>query len=212
MRATSAVVFPSYTAGEAALDRILHVAGLLIALAAVAWLIAHVAAGAAATAAVYGLAVLAGLGASAAYNLTRPSRAKLLLRRLDHAMIFVMIAGSYTPVALAGLPPTVGPALCGGIWVLAALGCWIKLAAVRCGAYTDLALYLGLGWLPLTGFVGALPGPLVALVVGGGLAYSLGAVLHTRSRMRFHNALWHALVLVGAALHFVAITRLLGAA
>jgi len=52
----------------------------------------------------------------------------------------------------------------------------------------------------------------LALLVGGGIAYSLGAVVHARSRWRFHNALWHALVLVGAALHFVAIARLVGAA
>jgi hemolysin III len=210
MRARSTVVFPRYTAGEAALDRALHVVGVSLALAATAWLIATVPI---ASVAIYCLGALGGLGASAAYHLTAPGGAKLVLRRVDHAMIFVTIAGCYTPFTLAALPPpSIAPLLVGGIWVLAAVGCWLKLAAVRCGPRTDLALYLGLGWLPLPWFVTTIPTEPLALLIGGGLAYSLGAVVHARSRWRFHNALWHALVLVGATLHFIAITRLVGAA
>jgi hemolysin III len=209
MRALSASVFPTYTAGEVALDRVLHVCGVALALAAAAWLLGHVA-----TAAVlaYCVGALGGLGASAAYNLTRPGRAKAILRRVDHAMIFVMIAGCYTPFTLAALPPASAPVLVGGIWVLAAVGCGLKLAAVPCGTRADLALYLGLGWLPVPWLVAATPTLPLVLLVGGGVAYSLGAVVHARSGWRFHNALWHALVLVGAALHFVAIAHLVGAA
>jgi hemolysin III len=207
--AVSASVFPSYTPGEAALDRVLHVTGVSLALGAAGWLLGHVAT---AAVLVYCLGALGGLGASAAYNLTPPGGAKAILRRVDHAMIFVTIAGCYTPFTLAALPPSVAVALVSGIWVLAALGVWLKLAAVPCGPYTDLALYLGLGWLPVPWLVAATPTLPLALLVGGGIAYSLGAVVHARSRWRFHNALWHALVLVGAALHFVAIARLVGAA
>ncbi len=92
------------------------------------------------------------------------------------------------------------------------MGVWLKLAAVPCSPSVDLALYLGLGWLPVPWLLTATPTLPLALLVGGGIAYSLGAVVHARSRWRFHNALWHALVLVGAALHFVAIARLVGAA
>jgi hemolysin III len=209
MPAISTPVFPTYTPGEAALDRILHVSGVSLALAGAIWLLGQVATVSVAT---YCLGALGGLGASAAYNLTPPGHAKMILRRVDHAMIFVMIAGCYTPFTLAALPPALAGILLGGIWVMAALGCWLKLAAVPCGPRIDLALYLGLGWLPVPWFVATLPASLLALLVGGGLAYSLGAIVHARNRWRFHNALWHALVLVGAALHFVAIARLVGAA
>jgi hemolysin III len=149
------------------------------------------------------------VGTSMAYNRAPPGRVKAVLRRLDHAMIFVMIAGCYTPFALNGLQPAWGVPLCVLIWGLAALGCSLKLAASPYAARTDVALYLGLGWLPLPWFIAALPGVLVTPLLAGGVAYSLGSVVHARSRMRFHNALWHFLVLIGAALHFTAIAMLL---
>lgn len=206
---------PDYTRGEAAVDRIVHAVGLLGALISTAWLIAGlpraITMEQAAAVLIYCLGLIGMISASAAYNLAPPGPVKARLRRLDHAMIFTMIAGSYTPFALKALDPQVGLPLCVIVWLLAAIGIGSKLAGARCRERTWLALYLGMGWLLLPvfpWFIKALPGTVLALLIAGGAVYSLGAVVHAKGSMRFHNAVWHAMVLVGAGLHFAAVTRL----
>jgi hemolysin III len=211
--------FPSYTRGEAAADRVIHGAGLLVAAAATAWLFATLGPGVgarqSATLAVYCIGLLAMLAASAAYGMTAPGPLKARLRRLDRAMIFVMIASSYTPFAVNALEPKIGLPLCAAVWALASVGVGLKLAGVECRERTWLALYLAMGWLllpVLPSFVAALPGVVLALLLIGGAVYSLGALIHARASMRFHNALWHAMVLVAAGLHFTAVIRMLDSA
>jgi hemolysin III len=208
--------FPSYTAAEAAADRVVHLVGLPAAIAATAWLIASTGPAATvkqtATLLTYGFGLIGMLAASAAYNFARPGRAKALLRRIDHAMIFVMIAGSYTPFALNALRSRLGIPLCAAVWGLAAVGVLLKLACYQRVARVSLALYLGMGWLLLVvirPLVAALPGEVLALLLAGGIVYSVGSLVHVRDRLPFHNAIWHAMVLVAAGLHLAAVARLL---
>ncbi len=206
---------PRTAAVEEAADRIVHRIGVIAALAATGWLIAFVGPAASAkqiaTLLIYCVALNLMLAASAAYNAARPGRLKALLRALDHAMIFVMIAASYTPFALNALDPRVGVPLCGVVWAIAGVGGGLKLARVECSRRVDLALYLGMGWLILTvmpWFVAALPAGMLALLLAGGVVYSLGSLIHTRRRLPFHDAIWHAMVLIGAGLHMVAVSEL----
>lgn len=153
------------------------------------------------------------LAASAAYNLVPPGRVKARLRRLDHAMIFVAIAATYTPFTLEILQPPIGPATCALVWTVAAAGALLKLAFYHHVERLSLALYLGMGWLlvlVIRPLVDALPSPELALLLAGGLVYSAGALLHTYGRrLKFHNAIWHAMVLAAAGLHCAAIAHLL---
>ena len=204
--------FPTYTTAEALTDRLVHLLGVPAAVAALFWLASEVGLAAsprlAVTLLIYGLGLIGMLVASAAYNLSRPGRRKELLRRVDHAMIFVMIAGSYTPFALNVLAPHGGRWLCTMVWLLAGFGIAVKLALPRRFERLSLLLYLGMGWSilgVLDSFIACVSRDVLRLLLAGGVAYSLGAACHALSRLPFHNTIWHALVLVGAGLHLVAI-------
>lgn len=191
--------------------------GLPAGIASSAWLLANAwPAGSPkqlATVFVYGFGLIGMLAASAAYNLARPGRAKAVLRRLDHAMIFVMIAGTYTPFTLNLLEPGIGLKLCAVIWALAVAGVGLKLCWYDRVERASLLLYLGMGWLLLLVIrqvVAAASAEVLALLLAGGVVYSLGSLLHERGqRVRFHNAIWHAMVLIAAMLHFAAVARVL---
>jgi hemolysin III len=214
-RVTGAVAhnFPQYTDAETSADRALHLAALPAAIGAVGWLffaaiptadivqaIAYV---------MYGCGLIGMLAASAAYNLCRPSHRKELLRRIDHAMIFVMIAGTYTPFTLYAFGGD-GLLLCLSIWALAAIGIAVTLAFPRRFERLLLALYLIMGWTVLgmgRSFILHLSNPVLCLLLAGGAAYSIGAFVHARCRFRFHNVVWHAFVLLGAGLHWAAVAQ-----
>ena len=113
---TQAASFPHYTAAELALDRKLHALAVLLAVGGVGWLAVATAQTAGIRLsiglAIYGTGLIGMFAASAAYNLCCPCRTKELLRRVDHAMIFVMIAGTCTPFALSAFPASLGVLIC----------------------------------------------------------------------------------------------------
>jgi hemolysin III len=161
--------------------------------------------------AVYSLGLLGMLSASALYNLTPAGRLKATLRQLDHAMIFVMIAGSYTPFAVNALRPGLGLPLCVAVWLLAATGVGLRLLCGRIYERISLGLYLGMGWLVLAvlpSLAAAVSENVLLLLLLGGLIYSFGSLVHARARVPFHNAVWHAMVVVAAALHLAAVAHL----
>lgn len=214
LAATLAYSFPRYTRAEVAADRVLHLVALPTAVTAVAWLfLAGVPAGGVAQAIgriVYGYALIGMLTASAAYNLSHPSRRKELLRRVDHAMIFVMIAGTYTPFTLLVFEGDDGVLLCLLIWSLAATGIAAILAFPRRFERSQLALYLIMGWAILgigRRYMAYLSIPVLCLVVAGGAAYTVGTFVHARCHFRFYNVVWHGLVLLGAGLHWLAVAQ-----
>ena len=204
--------FPQYTEAEASADRALHLAALPAAISAVSWLFIAAIPTAGIVQAIalvmYGCGLIGMLAASAAYNLCRPSYRKELLRRVDHAMIFVMIAGTYTPFTLYAFGRD--GLLCLPIWLLAAIGIAVTLAFPRRFERLLLALYLIMGWTVLgmgRSFILHLSNPVLCLLLAGGAAYSVGAFVHARCQFRFHNVVWHALVLLGAGLHWVAVAQ-----
>ena len=204
--------FPSYSRAERALDKAVHLVGVPAGVIAASWLLAEVcrtASGALiASMSVYAAGLIGMLVASAAYHLTQPGRAKEMLRRADHAMIFVMIAGSYTPFAINVLAPPGGVVLCAMIWMLAAIGITLNLALPHRFERVSLGLYLGMGWAILfmiRPLIERLPPESLGLLIGGGLVYSVGALIYTRHGLKYHTAIWHMLVLVAAGLHVSAL-------
>jgi hemolysin III len=196
---------------ETRVDVALHAIGIAAALAgAVALLLlaAPLGAKAAAAASVYAGALLTMLGCSAAYNLGRQSRFRNALCGLDQSAIFLMIAGTYTPVAMLGLGGAAGQAMTMAVWGAAATCILLRLCWPRAFHRLSVLLYLGLGWMGV-----ALVGPLlhavgttvVVLLGAGGALYSFGVIFHLWERLPFQNVIWHAFVLAAAGVHFAAV-------
>jgi hemolysin III len=211
---TQATSFPHHTAVELALDRILHALAVLLAAGGVAWLVVTTlpTGGVRQITAltIYGAGLIGMFIASAAYNSCSPCRRKELLRCVDHAMIFVMIAGTCTPFALSAFPASIGLLICTLVWIVAATGAALKLAFPRRFERLLLALYLATGWT-IFGmsrvFADNLSNVALFLLFGGGLAYSCGAYVQAQGRLPFHNVAWHGLVLLGAGLHWAAVAN-----
>ena len=205
--------FPSYTDAERAADRVIHFIGVpLCIIAAVLLLFRTAAYGNApliASVAVYAFGLSGMVTASAAYQLSKPGILKEHLRRVDRAMIFVMIAGTYTPFSVNVFRAQDGAWLCGILWGLAAIGIFLCLRYPRRFERWVLALYLGMGWMLLAlirDCFAELSGPILALLIGGGVVYTVGAVVQAQPRLKFHNPIWHALILCAASLHYAAIS------
>ncbi len=159
-------------------------------------------------AALYALCLMAMLAASAVYNLTRPSRARRLLRRLDEAAIFLMIAGSYTPFTIQLLPPAWAIAATVLVWALALAGAAGKLFWASVPDRVWCLVYLAFGWLAVVilGPVAlSLPPLALTLLIAAGLIYSGGVLLYLNHALPFRRALWHACVVLGAAGHYAAV-------
>jgi hemolysin III len=197
---------------ELAADRTIHIAALIAGAAGGLAIVARAAASAGAltfaAVTVYALALLTMLGASAAHNCGQAGAGQELRRRLDHAAIFVMIAGTYTPFTLAvrsGVP-AIGLAV--AIWIVALGGALMKLRYPRRFEGLSIVVYLVLGWQGLfflPSLFAALPGPAALLIVTGGVLYSVGATFHIWTRLPFHNAIWHGFVVLAAGCHYAAV-------
>lgn len=206
-----ALSFPVFTRGEHAADRAVHALGVVAAGIGVPLLVALAADQGAVTIAgvlIYGLAALATMVASALYNIAPPSRYKEILRRVDHSVIFVMIAGTYTPLVLSRIGGAWGIGLLACVWLIAIGGVVLKLGFPRRFERVSIVLYLALGWSVLPMIVpmtAALSLTALVLIGVGGLLYSVGVVFHLWRRLPYHNAIWHSLVLAAASCHYAAI-------
>lgn len=197
--------------GELLADGIVHALALVAGLIAFPLLLFHAllttGSGTIAAVAVYAAGFFLMWGFSLAYNMTPPSALKWLLRRFDHSMIYVMIAGTYTALIphLAGAWPWVLGAV---VWSGAVLGILIKV--VLPGRYDRLSIlaYVMLGWVGIIAIgpvSAALPSVSLWLLVAGGLTYLAGVGFYVWERLRFQNAIWHGFVAVAAGLHFAAV-------
>jgi hemolysin III len=146
--------------------------------------------------------------ASTLYHSIPLPRARAVLRVLDHAAIFLLIAGTYTPFALVNLRGPWGWSLLGVLWGAALLGVALRAAPRRPPNAFFLTLYLAMGWSALAVLrplaVHVAPGG-VALLLLGGRFYTGGGVFYLWRRLPYQHAIWHAFVLIGSVLHFFAI-------
>ncbi len=200
------------TRAERLADGWVHGIGLAAAIAGgVALLIYSVLVGGAgliAATSLYALCLVAMLSASTAYNLTHVSRARPVLRRLDEAAIFVMIAGSYTPFTTQRLEGGWAIAMTVLVWALAAVGVAGKLFTTRISNRAWTSLYVAFGWVAVIAIwpliQGVTMGALILLVIGG-LIYTSGALIYLKAGLPFRRAVWHGFVVSAAAVHYAAI-------
>lgn len=202
------------TPREFAADRWVHVLGLSLGIVGAAALIARTATGAARSdavpVAIYIFGLLSMLGCSAAYNLAPPSRLRPLLRQFDHAAIFLMIAGTYTPFTTRHIADGWPDALTSFIWIVALFGVAAKFAFPRRFEGLSVVTYLMLGWVGLAAFrslTATLDPFTIDLLVVGGVLYTVGVGFHLWRALPFQNAIWHGFVLAAAACHYAAILR-----
>jgi hemolysin III len=145
---------------------------------------------------------------STLYHSFRGPRVKKVFRILDHASIYLLIAGTYTPLCLGTLHGPWGWSLFGVIWGLAVLGVTFKAIFIHKWAWLSLAVYLLMGWLvviAIVPLVRAMPVGGLYWLFGGGLFYTLGAGLYAWKKLPYHHAVWHLCVLGGTACHFACV-------
>ncbi len=163
--------------------------------------------GQAAAIGVYGACLVVMLLCSAAYNLASPGR-RPLLRRLDHAAIFLMIAGSYTPFTTQRLHGAWGWGMTAAVWALALTAAAGKLFAPGLGKGFWVALYLALGWIAIVAVKPLLADvslSALSLLLAGGLVYSTGVIVYLKKTLPFRRAIWHGFVVAAAATQYCAI-------
>jgi hemolysin III len=201
---------PLYSVSEEVAHALTHGLGLvasvggLVALVTAAWLRGdawHIAGGA-----IFGATLVLLYATSTLYHSSRCPRAKRFFQRLDHAAIFLLIAGTYTPFTLVSLHGSWGWTLLAIVWGLAILG--IALEVVGNTRRVSVALHLAMGWLiviaaePLARSLH--PDGLLLLALGG-LAYTFGVIFYAWQRLPYNHAVWHLFVLAGSICHFACV-------
>jgi len=163
--------------------------------------------------AVYAAGFFLLFGFSCAYNMTPPSHAKWLLRRLDHASIYLMISGTYTAL-LSQLPDRrLAWTLAAVVWTVALGGVALKLLLPGRLDRAAIFIYLALGWVAIVAVKqlnAALPPQTLILILVGGLFYSVGVLFYRWENLKFQNAIWHAFVTVAAGFQYAGIVLAFG--
>ncbi len=204
---------PHYrTAAERVADKWVHIVGIALSAVGAIYLLSLSLqgdrAGRIVAIAIYGVGLVATFACSIAYNLTRTPSRQRILRRFDHAAIYLMIACSYTPFTTQCLQGAWAIAMTSAVWAIALAGIVAKLAFPQLPRKWSVAGYLALGWIALVALVPLIESvPRVAmwLIAAGGVVYSLGVPVYVAKRLPFRRAIWHAFVICAAALHWVAV-------
>ncbi|WP_293906416.1 hemolysin III family protein [Phenylobacterium sp.] len=192
-------------------DLIVHVVGLTLALVGgIVLLTLAVMAGRISEVvgvSIYAAGVIAMLAFSTAYNFA-PPRLQPRLQRLDHAGIFLMIAGSYTPFTTQSLSGGWAWGMTAAVWSVAGFGALSKLLFPHVTRRFSLPLYLALGWLVMVAakpMFDALAWYALLFLVAGGVLYSTGVIFYVNKKLKFARAIWHGHVVAAAAAHWAAI-------
>jgi hemolysin III len=201
-----------YSTGEEIANSVTHGLGVVLSIAGLAVLAAfaslygtvwHVV-----SSSIYGATQILLYTASTLYHSIPLPRAKAVLRVFDHSAIFLLIAGTYTPFALVNLRGPWGWSMLGVMWALALAGIALQGILMRQKALVTALPYVGMGWVAMVGVKPMLeavaPGGL-ALLLAGGLAYTLGVFFYVWRRIPYHHAIWHLFVLAGSACHYFAV-------
>lgn len=201
-----------YSLTEEVLHTITHGIGILLSIAGLAILVAfasvngdswHIV-----TSSIYGATLVLLYSASTLYHGIPHSRAKKLLQQFDHAAIYLLIAGTYTPYLLVNLREDWGWWLFAVIWVVAIIGVVFEFCDCKPFQRISLWLYLSMGWMIVVAINPMLQnvstGGLV-LLLAGGLAYTAGAYFYVKEQIPYHHVIWHVFVLAGSILHYFSI-------
>ncbi|MEQ9674046.1 MAG: hemolysin III family protein [Roseovarius indicus] len=210
--------YPNYTRAERWADGSVHVIGVTAALAGVATIFfmwyQHMPWSTFVATSVYAAGLILMLSASAAYHLGAYTAARPILRRLDHAAIYLKIAGTFTPLSVL-LGTAFGYVILGVVWLLALVGAGAKLMAARGAMSTGWWPQVALGWIGVALIVplwSLLPPQSLWLILTGGIIYSVAVIFYCWETLRFSNAIWHAFVLVATGCFFMGISAALAKA
>lgn len=165
--------------------------------------------------AIYGVSLIAMFSASAAYHMVRvKERALEMFRKVDHAAIYFLIAGTYTPFCVNAFDGFWKWGMLGIVWSLAVIGIVVKVFYIRAPRWFNAGIYLIMGWLSVSAagqFLDALPPWVLAWLIAGGVIYSFGAIVYITKIFNFKpgvfgfHEMWHIFVLLAAAAHYVAV-------
>ncbi len=203
---------PQFSLAEEIAHGVSHGIGIVLAIIGLAVLVAesvlHGDPWLVTSSAIFGTTLILLYTASTLYHSIPMPRAKRILRVLDHSAIYLLIAGTYTPFTLVSLRGPEGWTLFAVVWIGAVGGILFKTFALGKARIFSVLLYLALGWCVVFAF-----GPLeqrlapggIALLIGGGVCYTLGLIFFAWHRLRFHHFIWHLFVLAGSVLHYFAV-------
>lgn len=202
-----------YTVGEEIANAVTHGVAALLSIAGLAVLVAFAvlysgSPKVVAAVSIFGASMVFLYTASTLYHSITNPRAKKVLQYLDHSMIYVLIAGSYTPFCLITLQGYTGIALLCAVWLIAIAGISLQAVLLHKADWINCLLYLSMGWLAvfvIDPLVSTLDSTGLALLVAGGLAYTVGVVFYIFERIPFSHAIWHTFVFAGTTLQFFSV-------
>lgn len=210
--AVDAYWYPQNRRIEWLADVIVHAVGIVLAIGGCILLVSTAAQSGSVklTAAllVYSMGLLAMLGCSMLYNSNTNQKLSRLFERVDLSGIFIMIAASYTPFMLAKLDGTMAWMILAVVWAVALSGVALNLLAAWNAPKVYIGMYMVLGWAVLSivdKLIHSLSPTGLALLLGGGVIYTVGLVFHLNKKLPFSSAIWHSFVVAGASCHFLAI-------
>ncbi len=163
-------------------------------------------------AAVFGATMVLLYLASTLYHAVAAPRAKAVLARIDHAAIYLLIAGTYTPLCLGPLRGPWGWSLLGVVWGLGVAGAVLDVASGRRFKWLSITVYLLMGWLVITALrplITTLDGTTLGWIALGGVFYTGGVAFYLWRRLPWHHAIWHVMVVGGSLSHWLAVQRAL---
>jgi hemolysin III len=202
----------AYTRGEELANVLTHGIGAALSVAGLAVLVTltslHGDAWRVTATAIFGATLVLLYTSSTLYHSFRGEPLKRLLRKFDHASIFLLIAGTYTPFLLVNLRGPWGWSLFAVIWTLAIVGVVLKFWLAGRFRLASTLLYVGMGWLVVIAarpMLRVMPTHALWLLLAGGLTYTGGTVFYLWKRLPYHHAIWHLFVLGGSACHFFAV-------
>ncbi|MGB2088244.1 MAG: PAQR family membrane homeostasis protein TrhA [Psychroflexus salarius] len=161
---------------------------------------------------IYGFSLIFLYLASSTYHFVRSNKLKKSFRILDHISIYVLIAGTYTPICLTVLKESQGDLLLILVWVITLIGSVLKLFFTGKFEKLSLLLYLVMGWLILIDIQYVLltfSTEALVYLAAGGIAYSVGIIFYTRYQLNYHHVYWHLFVMLGSLFHFLMIYQIL---
>lgn len=207
------IAIPKYTLGEELTNSISHGVGAGLGIAALVLCIVKSAIAhdgyKLASSIVFGIAVTLLYLMSCLYHALKVNKAKRVFRVMDHCTIFLLIAGTYTPFTLVTLRGALGWWLFGIVWGVAILGIVLNAVSLKRFAKLSVLCYLGMGWVIIFAFrrlSAALHPTGLALLIAGGVAYTVGAILYAvGSKRKYFHSIFHFFCIIGTVLHFLAV-------
>ena len=204
---------PIYTLGEELMNSITHGAGALLGVVAlVLCVVKSVLAGndyGVVAGAIYGATLIVLYTMSCIYHALGVNRAKKVFQTFDHCSIFLLIAGTYTPITLVAMRGWIGWTVFGIVWAAAVVGITFNGINVKKYRVMSMICYIAMGWVIILffpEFMRSVPSPGVWMIFWGGVVYTIGAIIYGfGKKARYIHSIWHFFVLAGSIIHFFAI-------